>query len=72
MVNKIDEEGRTLVISESMLRVDGIPVFKVIERDGKRYVQVCDRDQMRSTCRGSRFVEIPVAIFFDFINNVKL
>jgi len=51
---KINDDG--------LVRVDGIGVFRRIERDGVLYLQFADYDRMRITCRGSRFVEVPLSV----------
>lgn len=49
------------ICPDGMVRIDGAPLFKRIERaDGVIILQFIDRDRMRSACRGSRFIEIPL------------
>jgi hypothetical protein len=57
----IDKDGSLIrVSSDGLAKLDGIPMFRVIVRDGGIYLEFCDRDRLRSSCRGSRFVEIPL------------
>lgn len=56
------------IAKDNMIRVDGIPVGKVIIIDGVCILQFCDGDRMRSSCRGSRLVEVTLE---DFLAVVK-
>lgn len=64
----VDIRGITKDI-DGMIRVDGIILFRVIERDGKKFVQVKDYDRKRIKCRHSYFVEVPIDIFISRISN---
>jgi len=56
-----DPRAETVEIDQSgMVRVDGPPQFRRIVRGGRVWVQFADRDRMRSACRGTRLVEIPL------------
>lgn len=48
---------------DGMIRVDDITVFRIVEHDGKPYVQIKDHNRQRIKCRHSWFVEIPMEIF---------
>lgn len=64
----VDTTGKMVKISEDgMIRVDGITVFRRVERDGILYVQFKDYDRMRSKCRGTYLVEIPLNILVEMI-----
>jgi len=56
------------ITDDGLVRVDGIGVFKRIERDGVLYIQFADYDRMRITCRGSRFVEVPLSVLVEQID----
>ena len=61
---KVDLDGRTLSIGEDgLIRIDKIVLAKLIltPNDGI-YIQVFDRDRMRSACRGTRLVTIPLDV----------
>lgn len=70
-MNIIDESGKGLRIIKEFLRVDGIPVFKIIEKDGIKYAQFCDKDRLRANCRGAQFVEVPLDVFVLFLQGVQ-
>ena len=68
-MSTIDEAGNTIKIGEdNLVRVDGIGVFRRIQRDGVLYLQFMDTDRYRAKCRGSKFVEIPLHILVAVIN----
>lgn len=61
MPTLIDDTGESIQINpDGLVRADGIIAFRKVQRDGIIYVQFCDSDRMRSVCRGSRYVEIPL------------
>ena len=43
-----------------LVRVDGVAAFRKEVRDGVIYIEFIDHDRMRSQCRGTKFVEIPL------------
>lgn len=43
---------------DGLIRIDGVPAFRMIVREDVIYLQFFDKDRLRSQCRGSRFVEI--------------
>ena len=55
------------ITDDGLVRVDGIGAFRRIERDGVIYLQFADYDRMRITCRGSRYVEIPLNVLVEKI-----
>ena len=58
---KVDSTATTVKINpDGLVKIDGITPFKRVERDGVIYLQFCDHDRMRSSCRGTRFVEVPL------------
>jgi hypothetical protein len=48
---------------DGIIRVDDINVFRIVEHDGKPFVQIKDYNRQRIKCRHSYFVEIPMEIF---------
>lgn len=56
---KIDDEG--------MVRFDGVCAFRLVLDDEVR-IQVADRDRLRSHCRGTRFIEIPIWEFLQAVD----
>jgi hypothetical protein len=65
MIVKNDSTAETLRIDPltSLVRIDGIILCKRVVRCGVVYLQFKDGDRMRSTCRGTQFVEIPLEAF---------
>ncbi|MCJ7533192.1 MAG: hypothetical protein MUO64_19495 [Anaerolineales bacterium] len=65
MIVKQDLTARTLKIDPitSLVRVDGIILCKRVERCGVVYLQFKDGDRLRSQCRGTAFVEVPLEAF---------
>jgi hypothetical protein len=65
-MTKIDPDAATVEIeADGMVRVDGIPLFKIRSFNGVAILQFCDKDKWRSSCRKSRFVEVPLNAFFE-------
>lgn len=63
MINppKVDETGKLVKIGDDGLaRIDGIVACRRIIRGGIIYIQFLDKDRLRSKCRGTEFVEIPL------------
>lgn len=71
-MSTVDEAGKTIKIGDdNLVRIDGIGVFRRIERAGVLYLQFMDTDRYRAKCRGSKFVEIPLHILVAVINPVQ-
>lgn len=69
----IDLDGKTVKIGDDdLVRVDGIGVFRRIQREGVLYLQFMDTDRYRAKCRGSKFVEIPLQILVEKINPAQV
>jgi len=62
---KRDENAKTVRVdsSTSIIRVDGIIVCKLVIRENTVFLEFKDGDRMRSQCRKTQFVEIPLAAF---------
>jgi len=45
----------------------GLNMIK-IEKDGKKFFQFFDRDRIRSSCRGTKFVEVDCQAFLTTIH----
>jgi hypothetical protein len=62
MIVKTDTRAETVKVDPdtSLMRVDGIIICKVVEKCGEIYLQFKDGDRMRSRCRGTAFVEVPL------------
>lgn len=57
----LDPNGEMVDIgNDGLVRVDGIIAFRMVTRQGKPCLQFCDQDRLRSSCRGTRYVEIPL------------
>jgi len=54
-----------------LVRIDGIACFKRVERAGKIYLQFCDNDRLRASCRGTRLVEVPLESLFQILEMEK-
>lgn len=57
----VDEKALSINV-DGILSVDGIKVFRKIEREGKIFIQVKDYDRMRTKCRGTYFVEVELEV----------
>jgi hypothetical protein len=62
---KSDTQGQTIRVDAvtHLIRVDGIIVCKMIVRDKTVFLEFKDGDRMRSQCRKTQFVEIPLEVF---------
>lgn len=71
-MSTIDADGKTVKITDdNLVRIDGIGVFRRIQREGVLYLQFMDTDRYRAKCRGSKFVEIPLHILVEKIDPVQ-
>ena len=69
-MNKPCEECINIDPTDGMLRVDGIPCFRVyVKPDGCIMVQFKDKDKLRSSYRGSPFIELSLDCLIEKINN---
>lgn len=50
------------ITDDGLVKLDGITSFRIVVREGITYFQVCDHDRMRSNCRGTRYVEVPLEV----------
>jgi len=58
---KYDPNAEMLEIgADGLVRIDGIIAFRIVIRQHKVCIQFCDQDRLRSSCRGTRYVEIPL------------
>ena len=65
---KVDAACKTVRVGlDGLVKVDGIAAFKRVERDGRIYLQFCDNDRLRASCRGTRLVEVPLETFIAFL-----
>jgi hypothetical protein len=62
MIIKVDDAAQTVKVDPdtSLVRVDGIIVCKQVVKCGVVYLQFKDGDRLRSRCRGTAFIEIPL------------
>ena len=58
----VDERGFSQNI-DGMIYIDGIVLFRILERDGKLFIQVKDHDRRRIKCRRTYFVEMDLETF---------
>jgi hypothetical protein len=66
-VVKSDLQAKTVRIDPetSLVRVDGIILFKRVLKESGIFLQFKDSDRLRSRRRGTEFVEIPLSAFVD-------
>ena len=50
-----------------MVRLDQVPLFRLVDRGGVIMVQFMDGDKNRCALRGTQFIEIP---YFEFVQCV--
>jgi len=56
---RIDTNGKTLRVSGAgLLRVDGVPMCRVVHRLDGCYLQVIDSNRARSEARGTNVIEV--------------
>ncbi len=68
----VDTDGKTVkVTGDNLVRIDGIGVFRRVLRAGVLYLQFMDTDRYRAKCRGSRYVEIPLQVLVEKINQIQ-
>ncbi len=68
----LDPAGKSISINDKgMVRVDGIIAFRIVIRNNKVCVQFCDQDRLRSSSRGTRYVEIPLDALADRLTSNK-
>jgi hypothetical protein len=56
----------------SLIRVDNIIVCKRVSRAGQVLLQFKDGDRLRSQCRGTQFVEVPLEAFHKALQEAEL
>lgn len=61
---KVDATGESLSQdAEGSVRLDGMMVCRRVVHEGQVFLQFKDYDRMRSQCRGTRLIEIPLEVF---------
>ena len=66
----LDPQGALIDVGDDgLVRVDGIIAFRVVFRRGEACLQFCDQDRLRSSCRGTRYVEIPLEALSEKLTN---
>ncbi len=66
----LDPQGEMISVNKKgMVRVDGIIAFRIVVRNNKVCVQFCDQDRLRSSCRGTRYVEVPLDALAERLTN---
>lgn len=63
----VDDRGFSKNI-DGKIYIDGILLFRILERDGKRFIQVKDHDRQRIKCRHTYFVEMELETFIEKIS----
>lgn len=66
---KIDPDGECVAVDQitGLVRVDNVPVFKVMTTNHGIYLQFYDGDKMRSEYRGSQYIEVPLDLLVETI-----
>lgn len=68
-LQKIDPDGSLITVDiDGLARLDGVPMFRLVEREHVIYFQFMDRDRMRAQCRGTKFVEVPLNVIVAKLN----
>lgn len=69
----LDTTGETIKATDTgLIRIDGITVFRKVVREGIIYIEFCDNDRMRTKCRGTRFVEVPLSVLLGVIDPIQI
>ena len=64
----IDRTGKKITITaDGLVKLDGVIIFRTVEREGAFCLQFVDHDRLRVQCRGSRYIEIPLDVLMDKI-----
>lgn len=69
---KIFNEIAVKASEDGLMKIDGVPMFRKVEHNNIVYLQFCDKDRMRSSCRGSRLVEIRLDLLIQAINKAEV
>ncbi len=60
-MTKVDPLCKTVTVdSTGLVRVDGIPVFRRLIRDGELFLEFCDRDRLRARALNRETVSVPL------------
>ena len=68
MTKVLQRTNEMTITPDGLIRIDGFSAFRKIVRGGIIYVQFCDRDRMRSQCRGTKFIEVPLALLVEILS----
>lgn len=69
----LDTTGEMIKTTDTgLIRIDGITVFRKVVREGIIYIEFCDNDRMRTKCRGTRFVEVPLSVLLGVIDPIQI
>lgn len=64
---KVDSNGDCVAVDQitGLVRIDSVPVFKVMSTNNGIYLQFYDGDKMRSEFRGSAYIEVPLTLLIE-------
>lgn len=64
----LDRTGKKVTITpDGLVKLDGVIIFRTVERNGAFCLQFVDHDRLRVQCRGSRYIEIPLDVLMNKI-----
>lgn len=68
-MSKVDLTGQSIrTAADGLTKIDGVPAFKRIVRDGIIFLQFRDNDRMRSSCRGTIYIEVPLTVLCEVLS----
>jgi len=71
-MSKVDLDGNTITIGDDgLVRIDGVVAFRRVVRSGRVFAQFLDGDRMRSSCRGTRYIEVPIGVLVERVQSVN-
>ena len=54
--------SKLIVDDDNLIRADGVVLGRRVQVDGQAYLQLKDRDRLRSQKRGTVFVHVPIKL----------
>lgn len=59
------------VDKEGLVRIDGQVIFRLTtDKNNTKIIQFCDKDRLRSQCRGDRLMNIPFKEFIEHLDKL--
>ena len=69
---KIFDEIAIKITDDGLMKLDGVPMFRKVVHNNAIYIQCMDKDRMRSSCRGTRLVEIRLDLLILAIRQAEI